>query len=209
MSRRTSIGLVVCALMIMPAFLVDIPNTGVAAESSSITPEQYEMLIEDVNALRGAIDNLPDSVFKNNAEQRKKTLNNKLDSFINEILEGNYNSALDKLENDILAKMDGFIGGNPNNDWIIDEETQIQLNELIDNIENSDYDFDGLTIWNEVKIYGTDPFNSDTDGDGLLDGWEVENGSDPLSDDSIVDLDEDGLTNEVEIAIYHTNRLVA
>jgi hypothetical protein len=35
-----------------------------------------------------------------------------------------------------------------------------------------DRDGDGLT--NEVeKRLGTDPDNSDTDGDGLLDGWEV------------------------------------
>ena len=36
----------------------------------------------------------------------------------------------------------------------------------------TDWDHDGLTN-DEEKALGTDPMNPDTDGDGLLDGWEV------------------------------------
>lgn len=36
----------------------------------------------------------------------------------------------------------------------------------------TDSDHDGLTNDEEAKL-GTDPYNPDTDGDGLLDGWEV------------------------------------
>ncbi len=42
---------------------------------------------------------------------------------------------------------------------------QVSANEL-------DPDFDGLTNEEEDRL-GTDPLNPDTDGDGLLDGWEV------------------------------------
>ena len=38
---------------------------------------------------------------------------------------------------------------------------------------NTDYDGDGLLDGAEVYQYGTDPVNNDTDGDGLLDGEEV------------------------------------
>ncbi len=55
---------------------------------------------------------------------------------------------------------------------------------------------------------GTDPNVVDTDDDGLLDQWEVENGLNPLnaSDEngSGGDYDGDGLTNEQE-QLYHTN----
>jgi hypothetical protein len=42
-----------------------------------------------------------------------------------------------------------------------------------------DSDNDGLTDWEEINIYFTDPFNPDTDGDGFLDGDEVQNGYNP------------------------------
>jgi len=49
---------------------------------------------------------------------------------------------------------------------------------------NPDNDGDGLTA-SEEEEYGTDPELADTDGDGLLDGEEVNDlGTDPLSTDS-------------------------
>jgi hypothetical protein len=45
----------------------------------------------------------------------------------------------------------------------------------------------------------TNPFNKDTDGDGLPDGWEVSQGLDPLNAvDASQDADNDGLTNLAE-----------
>ena len=41
-------------------------------------------------------------------------------------------------------------------------------------------DGDGLSDDDEINIYGTDPFNPDTDGDGAGDGVEVNAGYDPL-----------------------------
>ena len=48
--------------------------------------------------------------------------------------------------------------------------------------DGADYDEDGLSDRMETTQYGTDFDNNDTDGDGLLDGWEVANGLDPLDD---------------------------
>lgn len=44
-----------------------------------------------------------------------------------------------------------------------------------------DRDGDGLSTSDEVKIYHTDPGLADTDGDGIPDGVEVLNGSDPVA----------------------------
>ena len=49
---------------------------------------------------------------------------------------------------------------------------------------SGDTDNDGLTDWEEVKRYNTDPREENTDGDGLLDGYEVQNGTDPLNPDT-------------------------
>jgi hypothetical protein len=45
---------------------------------------------------------------------------------------------------------------------------------------NPDLDQDGLTSSEEAAL-GTDPSKPDTDGDGLLDGWEVNFGLNPLA----------------------------
>ena len=38
---------------------------------------------------------------------------------------------------------------------------------------NSDPDGDSITTWEEFTV-GTDPFNTDSDNDGLPDWWELE-----------------------------------
>ncbi|MCA9901473.1 MAG: protein kinase [Ardenticatenaceae bacterium] len=68
-----------------------------------------------------------------------------------------------------------------------------------------DDDNDGLTGDREI-VLGSDPFNEDTDGDGLLDGFEVNTyGTDPLRPDT----DGDGLTDLAEIEQYSTDPTLA
>ena len=69
----------------------------------------------------------------------------------------------------------------------------------------TDSDGDGLTDYEEQMINGshdydpgvtdTDVTNPDSDNDGMLDGWEVDNGLDPLRADAGEDADGDGLSN--------------
>ena len=64
---------------------------------------------------------------------------------------------------------------------------------------NSDVDSDGLTTWEEYKTTNTIPNNPDTDGDGLLDGPELDGvGSRPATDPLNPDTDGDGLADGVE-----------
>ncbi len=68
---------------------------------------------------------------------------------------------------------------------------------------DGDRDADGLKNIDEYR-FGTNGLNADSDGDGLPDGWEVQNGLDPLKntgpDGPNGDPDGDGLTNEEEFA---------
>jgi hypothetical protein len=57
----------------------------------------------------------------------------------------------------------------------------------IPDFQDTDSDGDGLSDWEEVNVYGTDPYDPDTDGDGFLDGAEVSAGTDPLDPASIID----------------------
>lgn len=51
-----------------------------------------------------------------------------------------------------------------------------------------DNDNDGLSDYEEKNIYGTDPLNPDTDGDGMKDGDEVKKGRNPLGQGMLKDL---------------------
>ena len=78
-------------------------------------------------------------------------------------------------------------------------------NILTSDPEGDDFDYDGLSNIDEVTTHDTDPLEWDTDGDGLLDGWEVGNDIDPRDNGSVNvangangDTDHDGLTNAEE-----------
>ncbi len=55
-----------------------------------------------------------------------------------------------------------------------------------------DGDGDGLADWEETDLWGTDPLNPDSDGDGEQDGPEIERGSDPLAANGNQALSNDG-----------------
>ena len=64
-----------------------------------------------------------------------------------------------------------------------------------------DSDNDGVSDGEELN-YTTNPFNTDTDGDGLNDYEEIKNlGTNPIG----ADTDGDGLSDYEELKIYHTD----
>ena len=50
-----------------------------------------------------------------------------------------------------------------------------------------DSDGDGLSDFDEINIFGSDPYNADSDGDGIEDGDAVLNGKDPVGGGSLKD----------------------
>lgn len=90
--------------------------------------------------------------------------------------------------------------------------TDADLDGLRDEVEallgtdpfDPDSDGDGLLDGDEVNSLGTDPLDEDTDGDGLGDGAEVkDHGTDPLDPDS----DRDGLSDGSEVDVHGTDPL--
>jgi SagB-type dehydrogenase family enzyme len=62
----------------------------------------------------------------------------------------------------------------------------------------TDPDGDGLPWGREKYLYHTSPTNSDTDGDSMPDGWEINHNLNPTENDANLDPDEDGLGNYEE-----------
>ncbi|MGN6485173.1 MAG: hypothetical protein ACTHMX_12315, partial [Thermomicrobiales bacterium] len=77
--------------------------------------------------------------------------------------------------------------------------------------DTTDSDGDGLYDADETDVYHTDPHNADTDGDGVDDGQEVYDGTDPNNPSSYsggtnrTDSDGDGLYDDDETNVYHTD----
>lgn len=80
------------------------------------------------SAIENYIQGLPDPCFKNNPDQRKNALHNKLVEVQALIDAGAYQEAIDKLTHDIRPKVDG----EGNNDWITCPEAQEDLVAMID-----------------------------------------------------------------------------
>ena len=89
---------------------------------------------------------------------------------------------------------------DPDNDGLTNREEE----QLGTDAKNSDTDGDGLRDGEEINKYKTSPLKADTDGDSLRDGDEIFiYKTNPNSSDS----DDDGLTDGEEVLTYHTDPL--
>jgi len=83
-------------------------------------------------------------------------------------------------------------------DGLNDKDEQLYGTDPLD----VDTDADGLTDGDEVHEWGTSPVDADTDGDGLSDGDELTvydtDPFDPVDPDPSVDIDCDGLSDEID-----------
>ncbi|TFG12674.1 MAG: hypothetical protein EU535_05945 [Promethearchaeota archaeon] len=140
-------------------------------------------------------------------------IDNLLDPFAND-------TSLDP-DNDLLTNIEEFLHNTSAQNNDTDYDLLLDNEELYihhTNPVNNDSDSDGLIDGFEVYIYNTDPLDRDTDSDGLLDGeevnthgtdplsgdtdsdfmpdkWEVDHLLDPMVNDTMLDPDNDNLTN--------------
>jgi len=82
-------------------------------------------------------------------------------------------------------------GMDSDNDGLTNEDEVVYGTD----INNPDTDNDTLSDGDEVHTYLTNPLLTDTDTDGMPDGYETEHQLNPLVNDSVEDNDNDGLTN--------------
>jgi hypothetical protein len=119
---------------------VGLPYEGGAPDIGAY--EAQADLVAMTTLLAESYQSVSATAFKNAPEQRRYALNNKLMAVIDSLKSVKetmpvkdqldiYNSAINKLLNDIRAKADGSLGGNPGNDWITDPAEQARLDEKV------------------------------------------------------------------------------
>lgn len=115
---------------------------------------------------------------------------------------------IDRMDNDknrfTDSKHDGYFEANIGLNFTKASKAKKKAKPVPVDQKLLDSDGDGLSDWDEINVYGTDPFNKDTDGDGLSDGDEVlKYKTDPLNKDT----DGDGLSDGDEVLKYKTDPL--
>lgn len=115
----------------MVTLIVTDDDGGTGTDTRTVTIMSAE---ETIPVMDDYIRDLPDDVFKNNPDQRKNAFSEKLDKVIELIDAGEYQKAIDKLQHDIRAKADGYVDGNPKNDWITDPGAQQEICTMIDDL---------------------------------------------------------------------------
>ncbi len=107
----------------------DDDGTGTYSIPISIVDAEWATL--QINAY---IQDLPSDFFKKPADQRKNALDNKFKAIDEMFSTENYQGAINKLKNDVRSKSDGYIDGNPHDDWITDPKAQEEICKMIDNL---------------------------------------------------------------------------
>lgn len=97
---------------------------------------------------------------------------------------------IEEIEEDDFIIEDPIINSTTTNNDALIENSDNLLKEM-------DSDYDGLSDYDEIYVYNTDPNNHDSDGDGLSDYDEIFIfGTNPLNEDSDADDYPDGLEIE-------------
>lgn len=97
---------------------------------------------------------------------------------------------IEEIEEDDFIIEDPIINSTTTNNDALIENSDNLLKEM-------DSDYDGLSDYDEIYVYNTDPNNHDSDGDGLSDYDEIFIfGTNPLNEDSDADGYPDGLEIE-------------
>ena len=90
---------------------------------------------EALDIFNAYIQSLPANVFKNNADNRKNAFDNVFDALDNKLASENYQGMIKSMNSNIRTKFDGLVGGNPNDDWIVEDlAIQTELCQKVDDI---------------------------------------------------------------------------
>jgi hypothetical protein len=96
-------------------------------------------LAESTKEIDNYIQGLADGAFKPPASEQKSAFADRLGAIGEQIVNKNYEDAINQLQNEVRVRTDGSLGGDPEDDWITDPLAQEQvcgmIDELISNLQ--------------------------------------------------------------------------
>ncbi len=127
--------------------------------------------------IENAMQNYTSALRKNDITERRTALL-KIDELKNTIVLNSVGSDnitdYDKMKESISARFEHLVSTI--------EESQRVIAKRIGEAATEDSDIDGITDYDELTLYKTNPFSADTDNDGFTDEVEILAGFDPNSD---------------------------
>ncbi len=149
----------------------EIDVTDEEMDSLSVLLQEFRSKIEkDLNKLAKAI--------RNGDEDEIKNIKAHIESIRQDVIE---TLPVSKEKGEIIAKIDEHLKKVVNELQELALRNEQIIKERVGDAINKDSDKDGISDYDEVNLYNTDPFNPDSDGDSFIDGTEVMAGYDPTN----------------------------
>lgn len=119
-------------------------------------------------------------MFKKNTVQPQKNISNPIKQ-VEQAEPATVKIEEEKNKNiEVMKPLDDALDKTRLIDKDLDGLSDEQEKKLSTNQNLSDTDGDGISDGDEVNFYHTDPLKADTDGDSYKDGYEIRHGYDPL-----------------------------
>jgi hypothetical protein len=110
----------------------------VTDDDTGYSIDTFEVVVVDAHGaldiMNEYIQSLPDEAFRKNADKKRNALEMMISALHDMVDEGDFNGAIQDMQNNMLSKVDGFMGGNPKDDWIIDPVAQEELAQKLNDI---------------------------------------------------------------------------
>ncbi|MEM3888259.1 MAG: hypothetical protein QXO11_07480, partial [Thermoplasmata archaeon] len=97
---------------------------------------------EVVETMQTTIDSLPDEVFDKNPDERRTTLNNKLEAIENMLEANNTKGAVQKMKTEVMPKVSGEEGS-----WIQGSDAAMEVSAKGEQFTTSVSDTNGYSVW--------------------------------------------------------------
>jgi hypothetical protein len=110
----------------------------VTDDDTGYSTDTFEVVVVDASGAMDIMDeyiqDLSDGSFAGNANNKKNALSNMIDALHYMVRVGDYHGAITYVQHNLVPRVDGFIGGNANNDWIKDPQAQEKLAQMLNDI---------------------------------------------------------------------------